>query len=382
MARFTTKAIRVYAEDDIGVKPAVPNNLILSPMTSYGIKEEYSSEDIECITDGGEATPMVYGRPTSAGDMGFKLTGELMPVIANFLIGTATQSAGTTDDWAGTTAVAVGDVVNHSDGTHSLYCQTAGTTDAAEPIVGVEEEYEEITDGTVVWVLRDVLYKYNGTRESCLPTFGIEVELEDSQCLASPEATVYFRYEGCYMGTGGFGKAGADVTFDSTVSVMASSATNSLKPTGGTYETQGGTDDVFNKEFFTNCDLEVTIDGVTVANTKEFKLDVDRQLEQEGLIDCTDLINIGIIKLTGTSNMLFDTAVYDRGINQTSHEVIFTYSHKGDVAIFSLPTVRFSKTSPEIEVGKFVALSSTFSASGTADIPSISYEIISSLPAI
>jgi len=385
MGRYSVKAIRLYKEASVGVKPASPNNLLLSSSNTFGLQENTTSEDIECIGDGGEASGVTYGASTFGGDLGFTLTGELMPIILNYLVGASTKTAATTDVWATGVAYTVGDIVNHSDTTHTLVCSVAGTSHAAtEPDLTGLDEYDTIVDNTVTWTVRPTLQKYTGVRESCLPTFGVEIQMEDADCSGGTGDDAFIRYEGCYMNTGEFGKSGGDISLKSTIGIMASKSDNSMSPKDGSYEAQAGTDTALNKEFYTNCALSIYLDGVRVQDTSELKISYDRSITEEIGIDCEqgNIVEVGAIKIKGNTSLLFGIDEYTRGEDQTSHELKLIYDYKGDVTTIIHPITKFGKTPPVIETSKFVKIAPEISCQGTSAVPSINYESISGLQAL
>ena len=242
---YIAKEIRWYKEDTVGVKPASPDNHLLASTEGFSVTETQKSEEVILVGSDGESSGKAYGNSDFAGDIGVVLTGDMMPLILHHAIGAGTKTAATTDAWATATAYVVGDIVNHSDASHSLVCLTAGTSDASEPTFTTEVEYDTITDGTVVWILRDTLNKYTGVREPCLDTFGLELLISGA---CEGEADVLERTGGCYVNTVEFGKAGGDISMKTSLGVMGTNRDNSI--TNASYPAQGGTDATMSKEFF------------------------------------------------------------------------------------------------------------------------------------
>ncbi len=377
MARFKVEAIRLYNEDSIGVKPVSPKNFLLQTATDFGLAEEPSTEDVETLSGGGEASGKLYGASAFGGDIPIVLTGEMLPFIANYLFGEATKAAATTDLWAATTAQVIGDLVNHSDGVHTLVCSKDGTTGGIEPDVSLEQEYAVISDDSTEWIVRPTLHRYTGTNEPCMSTFGVELQLKDADCAGASEADVYLRYGGCYLGTSEFGKSGEDISIKSSMAVKASNYDNNVSNTS--YDPQGGTDVSMNKAYMENCNVLLYLDGTLMVDTTEFKMTTDRSLSEDKDISCGNIVYPGTIKHEGSASLLFGRDEFLRSELRTSHEYKIEYRNKGDVGTIIYPDTRFGKTPPVVSTDKFTTLAPDIYAVGTDAVPSVNYDIVSGL---
>jgi len=368
---YLAKQLRWYKETVPGEKPASPQNMLIQTANAYSLNPNYPSEVITPIGAGGEASPKVIGTPDYSGDIGLVLTGELMPLILEHTFGTATKTSVTAAAWAAGSYIK-GDLVSHSDGTHMLYCEQGGITDATEPVLTGLSEYDTVTDGSVKWVVRNLLKDYVGQRESFPPTFGIEMTFDDGT------TPIKERYGGCKINTIEFMKSGDDNGFKTTASIIAANGDDSLTNTA--YPVQGGTDVSLNKVYFGACDLKILIDDVEVVNTTKASVTVNRNISTDKCVKCGDnIVQPGSISLEGSITCLMDTDTYLRMANREVHKLTFRYSYKGDTADIIFNKIQFDRAPKTIDASKFVMLDSGFSAFGTDTINSVQYTSRSSI---
>lgn len=374
MSRFKTKEIKIYKEDTYGTKPASPVNYILPTTTGFDVKENPNSEDLAFLVQDGEASDMAYGLSTVDGNIETVLTAEMLLVIASFLYSGSASANATVDVWVTNTAYTAGDIVNHSDGTHSLYCKVGGTSDATEPVISTLSEFDEVIDNGVVWVVRPILKRYQGNNKDCAKSFGLEMTLEDRECAGSPDSDVFFRYEGCLLGTSEFGKSGGDVSLKTSLGIMATSFDDSIE--NASYVAQGGTDVYLNQKYLENCHLSLLLDDAVITETTEGKITTDRNITSEPAIDCKHILAPGVISHKGSISTIFNSARYSRGQKRTPHDLKLVYDNGlGDNATIHFPIVKFGKVPPEVSTDKFTILTPEIMAIGTPTVPSADYDI-------
>jgi len=371
---YIAKEIKWYMEATPGTKPASPKNHVLASAEGFSVVETEKSEDVILVGNDGEASGKAYGSSSFAGDIGLVLSGDMMPLILHHGVGEATVTAGTSDDWVLSTAYTVGDIVNHSNDTHSLYCLTAGTSHTTEPTITTQDEYDQITDNTVTWVLRDTLKKYTGEREACLETFGLELTVTGACAGAGDEQE---RTGGCYINSLELGKSGSDISMKTSVNVIGTNRDNSI--TNASYPAQGGTDYAMSKEYFGNCDLEVKLDDTTATNITNLKVVINRNVSTEDTLICAEnIVSVGVISMDGSISGLFSTDLYEKGSNHTTHKLELIYTHMGDTTTITFPNIVFEKSPIKVESQKNCMIDGKFSAIGSAATPSVNYVCISS----
>ncbi len=365
--------IRWYKEATPGDKPLAPENLLLRSADGYTLSETENSEEVITIGASGEPGGKAYGASTFGGDLSMVLVGDMFPALTHHAIGAGTMTEATTDTWAATTAVTAGDAVNHSDGTHTLVCQTAGTTGSTEPDLTSSSEYDIVTDGTAEWIVRDKLYRYDGKRESCLDTFGVELKLQGS-CTGGND--VYERVEGCFINTVEFGKAAGDISLKTSIGILAMSMDNSVS--NPSYPPQDGTDTELSSEYVGNCDLDVYIDGVKFQNLTSLKAPINRNITMDETLICGENIyNVGNLSIAGTVEGLFTEQLYGWGNDKSPHELKLVYTHKGDVLELTFPRIIFDKNPIQVQTQKSAMISGGFTAIGDKNQSAIIYKVIS-----
>ncbi len=373
---YIAKEIRWYKEDVVGTKPASPTNLLLASAEGFSVVETQASEDVVCIGGDGEAGGKAYGSSSFAGDIPLVLTGDLMPIVLHHAIGAAdTVADATTESWGATTAYTVDDIINHSDGTHTLVCSGAGTSGSTEPVITSLNEFDTIADATATWTVRPLLQLYTGKRQSCLDSFGLELNISGA---CSGESDEYERTGGCFINTIEFGKGGSDNSLKTTVGVIGANRDSSI--TNASYTAQGGTDVSLSKEYFGNCDLDVYIDNVIAQNITSLKTPINRNITSEDTLVCdSNIINVGTIAVDGSIAGLFSTDLYLKGNDHTPHELKLVYTHKGDVTTITYPRIIFEKSPIKVEAQKNAMIDGKFTAIGDSTTPSVNYTCISGI---
>jgi len=374
---YKASEIRWYKEDTPGVIPADPENYLIATAEAYSLAQNYPTETIQTLGAGGEASPKIEGTPSYEGSLTLVLTSDLFPLILIHGIGDATMTDPHVGPWQADTAVVEGEYYSHSDGVHTLYCKVAGTTGSTEPDLTTADEYDEIDDNGVIWIVRDLMGKYTGSRSDCLSTFGIEMMFTGGGC-GQPVEFIRERFGGCRINTLSFGKSGDDTGFRSEVGIVAMSGDDDQS--NPNYPDQGGVDIPLSKRFLGTCDLEVFIDDVKVVNTTSVSVDINRNITTDKGVNCGDNVTqIGVIDIPGTITCLMDKETYLRSADRQVHNLKLVYTDNGDTCIIEFPQVKFDRVAPTVDPTRFVTLDSTFSAFGDSATPSVQYTIITDI---
>ena len=149
MIRMQFISMAMIAMTNAGELPTVPIIFPLTGITDYSITAKETSKETDFL---GQCcgTNVVFGEKDVSGSMSGVLTSSTAAIVMQHMFGEFDSNVdATADAWATATVVAYGDIVNHTDGTHSLVCTKSGTTGATEPtIVGLNKK---IVDGTANW---------------------------------------------------------------------------------------------------------------------------------------------------------------------------------------------------------------------------------------
>lgn len=345
----------------------------LAKVTAYALKTSQSSETVNELGNGRGASAKSYGVSSHEGNLDFVWNTDNAPILFTHGIGAATSTANATaTDWAATTAYAKGDLENHSDGLHTLVCYTAGTSGATEPDLSAYTTAAagrgvQVTDGSVVWIVMPLLVEQSGVRADCLPTFGCEVQDDDSCAASSPQ---YVRYTGGHFGSLPFQFQGSSTSIRSSISTMAMAVEDSLvvADAGGSYEAMsdkaGFTQAELISDYFFMEDFVLTINGsASSLSTTNINFTVNNTVSMEDTIEGTKINNVGIVTLEGTIDILLDTQMYLDAISHVNTSLKLTATKdNGCVMEIELPQFKMERAYKMFQTEKTTALSIPFSA--------------------
>lgn len=376
MGGFLTKKIRIVKETTPGTIPTNPV-CIEFLAESFGLKQTESSEDINLLGTGGDASPMAFGTSKFSGTVGLIASVDNMPIIATHILGAPTSAtAATSSTWASTTAHVVGDMVNTVTNTeHTLVCVTAGTTGATEPTLNADPNLDRgsrITDGTVVWVAMPKLITYAFTRQQQIPSFTIEYELEDASA-----NKFYKRFSNVYMNVFPMAMTGGTISLKVSGDFIGASYEDSTQAGFVALSAKSGYKLVPNfKDYYAYQDCTVKIDTIALCGIDSINLDITRNVTSSDAINNCKIIDIGITSVKGAMKRVMEIADYTAFKAHTDFAVEFNFQKSnGCGATFNFPFVRPSLADPDLMVDKQAYLSTTLSAYGTAASQSVSATI-------
>jgi len=379
MSKFYPADILITKEDSNGDIPATPTVIELC-VDEWSLKEEQSSVEPKCLLGGGDASPMMYGGSTFNGGAKLTASTDNMPIVLTHILGEATSAVDATADvWVTLTEYAVGDIINHTDGLHSLTCYTAGTSGASEPTLDANPLNDRgdrtDPDGTVVWIAMPLLKKYTFAYTKIAPTFTVEIKLEDA------DSNIFYKqYRGVQMSQLPLTFNGDTIVVEINTDFLGSSAIDSTsvdwveelsaitgaKVVGVIKDYFGGT-----------CDLiRVYADDVLLTGTESVAMTIDRGLAQTKLLNCGNSVD-GELKLTGSMNREFTIADYTAFKN--SEEFKLTYevvAINGCYFKINFEKTRPSKTDPDLVTDKCAYLNTDLSAYGDSTTVSTNAEVI------
>ena len=377
---FLTKKIRIVKEATHGTIPTNPV-CIEFLAESFGLKQDQSTEDINLLGTGGDASPMAFGVSKFSGTVGLIASVDNMPIIATHILGAATSAgAATVQTWTTATAYAVGDKVNTvANAKHTLTCVTAGTSGASEavfsPVLNTDPNLDRgarITDGTVVWVAMPKLATYVFTRQQQLPSFTIEYELEDESA-----NTFYKRFSNVYMNTLPMAMSGGTISLKVSGDFVGAAYSDSTQAGYVALSAMAGAKLVPNfKDYYGYEDCLVKIDTVALCGIDSMNLDISRNVTAaDGLNNCK-IVDIGITSVKGNLKKVFSLADYAAFKAHTDFATEFNFTKaNGCKAVFSFPYVRPALADPEQTIDKQAYLTTAISAYGTAANQSVSATI-------
>jgi len=387
MANFL-QTMLIWKEDTPDTIPTSPACYAFKA-ESFGIRAEQNSETNNELGDGRGASAKSFGTLNISGDLGMIWNTDNAPILLTHGIGDATSTAdATADSWATITAYAKLDMVNHTDGLHTLVCYTAGTSGTTEPdltayTTAAAGRGVRVTDGTVVWIIMPKLYLQSGVRGECLSSFGIEVK-DDNSCAASPDPQ-YCRYTGLYVNTLPFSVAGTMMAMKSTVSCVGMSEEDSLivVDQGGTYQAMsakaGFTETELISDYFQLEECTAYLDGVAIS-VKVTTIDstINNNVSMEDALNSLKINNIGIVMIDGTANLLLDNTLFAEAAAHVNKAFKFTWQKaNGCLMELEFPQVKLEKTYKVFATDKATMIAIPFSAFDTSTEYSVRWRTIS-----
>jgi hypothetical protein len=161
-------------------KEGTDGNILTNPTiikicpSAFDLTENIPFEEKDCLTSKGKI--MTKGSSTIEGAISILMDAQTLPIILTHVLGEKTSlEDATTDSWAASTVYTKGDIVNHSDGIHSLVAIDVygdGQSGSTEPS-------ESGRDNNVEWEKVAKLLKYQFEMKDDSPTFRVEYKLSD-----------------------------------------------------------------------------------------------------------------------------------------------------------------------------------------------------------
>ncbi|MBL0721006.1 MAG: hypothetical protein JJV88_00300 [Sulfurovum sp.] len=372
---FLVEKILVVKE----VNGAIPANpmCIEIQSESFDLKETQSSEDINLFGAGGDASPKVFGVSSFGGGLGIVASTDNFPILCHHTIGDATISDATTEIWGSSVDYVVGDLVNHSDGKHTLSCYKGGTSDANEPVLDGNPSVDrgtKIIDGGATWIAMPFLKSYIMERKQQLSSFAIEITQKDEN-----GNFFYKRFENVYSNSLAMAMTGSTISLKMSADFVSAKADDSESNTwtSNLLAMTGASIISLDKEFYGSEDCEVKFDGNALCGTESINLDMVRNVTVMDLINKCKTTDIGITGITGNMNRVFNTEDYKTYKEHTDFEVKFEFvKPNGCSAKFTYPFVKPSLADSAVKLDGQSFISPELSAYGKGDIQSVSAVII------
>lgn len=374
--------ILFWKEASIGVIPTSPKCYAMQ-VESYGLTGEQQTEDNVLIGSGRAANKKTYGIVDVAGDLGIIYSTDNMLLFLVHGVGaTETTADATADSWAGTTAYAKGDLVNHSDGLHTLTCNVAGTSAASEPdlsaytTINAGRGTQVTDDGTVTWIIMPKLYQHTGSRGDCLASAGLEIADKDGCSGGDPD---YVRKRGLFLNTLSFAMTGDTKGVKSSIAFLGTAEDDSRHDDAYTeMSAQAGfTEQELVNDFYSYDDCTVKLNGVAATKTASVDFSINNNISVDNGVNDAKIENIGQVAISGTVVMVFNATQYAAAKNHTVQSLSFEFTKaNGCAATITLPQFEMAKVDKKYNTGKSTILEIPFSAFDTGDVKSITYDVI------
>ncbi len=360
--KFTLKDMLIVKEDGNGDIPANPTLLRIC-INGFDLAEEPQFDEKGCLLS--STKKRVETSVDFSGGLTVDLDADMSPVIATHIFGSPTTvSDATAEVWQTATAEAVSDIVNHSDGVHTLVCTKivgAGLTGGIEPTIPAEKRGSKITDNEVTWVVMPKLIKYEFRFETTSPTFTIEYKLEDGS-----SNTFYKQYSGVDMSQLPIALTGDTSVPEISLDLKPKAAIDSeddnwiMNLEGIT----GAQVAILGRDYLGGAcsNLILEIDDVQAGDYDEANMTIDKQLTTENRINCTKTNKRDPIQ-SGSMTKDFTISDYADFAAKTTFKMEFIFKNaQGASALFLFPKTEPSGAEPLLESSDQVLISPELSA--------------------
>ena len=383
-SNYSLKEVAFIKETTPGVFQTTPKLYKLGVM-GFALAPTQKTEQNTELGQDGQATAMDTGSLDFAGNLNMKSKTGLMPILLHSVVGKSTKVDATTDDWTAATVYigpadkfSAGQMVNHSDGLHTLVVKSVsgtGTSGAVEPDISALKEYDSVVDNKVTWIVRKKLYKHTGTSDIDMQSLGVYAKSNTAQG-GGVNFEQYFT--GIFLNSISFAKASGTIVYKQDVPTVG---LNYRDNTQLDWEAlvPSGTVEIEDKSFSFN-DMKVTINGVEPEKASEFNLTLNRNVTVEDEVkQGSKDYNVPVMTMDGNLKLKFTKEKWAEVYDNPTKELVITYANRsGDKISLTFPNVKTMLGTKETTTDKYDYITVPLSASGSANQKTLSYETITS----
>lgn len=377
------------------IKETTPGAFNLTPkfyrlgVMGFGLAPTQKTEQNTELGQDGQATAMDTGSLDFAGNLNMKLKTSLMPILLHSIVGKSTKVAATADVWATATTYlaptdkfSAGQMVNHSDGTHTLVVKSVsgtGTSGATEPVLTGKNEYDTIIDNPganqIVWIIRKKLYKHTGTSDIDMQSLGVYAKSNTAQG-GGVDFEQYFT--GVFLNSIAFAKTAGTIVYKQDVPTVGLNYRDNTQSDWAAL-TPSSTVDIEDKSFTFN-DMKVTIGGVEPEKASEFTLTLNRNVTVEDEVkQGSKDYNVPVLTMDGNLKLKFTKEKWAEVYENPNKAVVITYANRtGDKVTLTFPNVKNMLGTVEKTTDKYDYITIPLSPFGSAATKTLSYETITS----
>ncbi len=383
-SNYSLKQVSLIKETTPGVFATTPKLYSLGVMGIALAPSQKTEQNTELGQDG-QATAMDTGSLDFAGNLNVKMKTSLLPILLHAIVGKSTKNNATTDIWeaatvylAPTDKFSAGQVVNHSDGTHSLVVKSitgTGTSGATEPVITALNEYDTIVDNEVTWIVRKKLYKHTGTSDIDMQSLGVYAKSHTAQG-SGVDFEQYF--SGVFLNSIAFAKSSGTIVYKQDVPTVGLNYKDNTQSDWDAL-TPSSTVEIEDKSFSFN-DMKVTIGGVEPEKASEFTLTLNRNVAVEDEVkQGSKDYNVPVLTMDGNLKLKFTKEKWAEVYDNPNKEIVITYTNRtGDKVTLIFPNVKNMLGTVEKTTDKYDYITVPLSPFGSATSKTLSYETISS----
>ena len=381
---YSLKEVAFIKETTPGVFQTTPKLYKLGVM-GFALAPTQKTEQNTELGQDGQATAMDTGSLDIAGNLNMKSKTGLMPILLHSVVGKSTKVDATTDDWTAATVYigpadkySAGQMVNHSDGLHTLVVKSVsgtGTSGAVEPDISGLKEYDSVADNEVTWIVRKKLYKHTGTSDIDMQSLGVYAKSNTAQG-GGVDFEQYFT--GMFLNSISFAKASGTIVYKQDVPTVGLNYRDNTQ-LDWVPLVPSGTVEIEDKSFSFN-DMKVTIAGVEPEKASEFNLTLNRNVTVEDEVkQGSKDYNVPVMTMDGNLKLKFTKEKWAEVYDNPTKKLVITYANRsGDKISLTFPSVKTMLGTKETTTDKFDYITVPLSASGSASQKTLSYETITS----
>lgn len=383
-SNYSLKEVAFIKETTPGVFQTTPKLYKLGVM-GFALAPTQKTEQNTELGQDGQATAMDTGSLDIAGNLNMKSKTGLMPILLHSVVGKSTKVDATTDDWTAATVYigpadkfSAGQMVNHSDGLHTLVVKSVsgtGTSGAVEPDISGLKEYDSVVDNEVTWIVRKKLYKHTGTSDIDMQSLGVYAKSNTAQG-GGVNFEQYFT--GIFLNSISFAKASGTIVYKQDVPTVGLNYRDNTQLDWQPLA-PSGTVEIEDKSFSFN-DMKVTIAGVEPEKASEFNLTLNRNVTVEDEVkQGSKDYNVPVMTMDGNLKLKFTKEKWAEVYDNPTKELVITYANRsGDKISLTFPNVKTMLGTKETTTDKYDYITVPLSASGSATQKTLSYETITS----
>lgn len=383
-SNYSLKEVAFIKETTPGVFQTTPKLYKLGVM-GFALAPTQKTEQNTELGQDGQATAMDTGSLDIAGNLNMKSKTGLMPILLHSVVGKSTKVDATTDDWTAATVYigpadkySAGQMVNHSDGLHTLVVKSVsgtGTSGAVEPDISGLKEYDSVVDNEVTWIVRKKLYKHTGTSDIDMQSLGVYAKSNTAQG-GGVDFEQYFT--GMFLNSISFAKASGTIVYKQDVPTVGLNYKDNTQLDWQTL-VPSGTVEIEDKSFSFN-DMKVTINGAEPEKASEFNLTLNRNVAVEDEVkQGSKDYNVPVMTMDGNLKLKFTKEKWAEVYDNPTKKLVITYANRsGDKISLTFPSVKTMLGTKETTTDKYDYITVPLSASGSASQKTLSYETITS----
>lgn len=383
-SNYSLKEVAFIKETTPGVFQTTPKLYKLGVM-GFALAPTQKTEQNTELGQDGQATAMDTGSLDIAGNLNMKSKTGLMPILLHSVVGKSTKVDATTDDWTAATVYigpadkySAGQMVNHSDGLHTLVVKSVtgtGTSGSVEPDISGLKEYDSVADNEVTWIVRKKLYKHTGTSDIDMQSLGVYAKSNTAQG-GGVDFEQYFT--GMFLNSISFAKASGTIVYKQDVPTVGLNYRDNTQ-LDWVPLVPSETVEIEDKSFSFN-DMKVTIAGVEPEKASEFNLTLNRNVAVEDEVkQGSKDYNVPVLTTDGNLKLKFTKEKWAEVYDNPTKKLVITYANRsGDKISLTFPSVKTMLGTKETTTDKYDYITVPLSASGSANQKTLSYETITS----